>query len=406
MDHSTITLTELVNKTKIQLNTLEYAESTKKQYILKWNHLLVYAEQHKQNYFSKKFGSLFLENYYGIKSGNKLSESQVFKVRTITILDEMLEYNCFHRCHQKKGKQAPQQFIDILSEYERQQQVNKLSNRTIHTKKIILIRFLNYLDKQGITVIINLTSNDVLSYLSTLEKFRDNSKSGILFTLRNFLLFLYSEKYIVEPLNNLFPVIFSNKFDRLPSYYSAEEVHDILCQVDRNSTFGRRDYLVLLLAVQFGLRAGDIRQLKFKNIKWSRSTIEFVQQKTRNPLQLPLTEEFKYALADYMRNSRPEVDEPTIFVRHKAPFQAFVVSNTFYHIVNKYITLAGIKLNGRKHGLHSMRHSSASNLLQNNTPYPVITGILGHKNTETTKHYLRIDIQQLRRVALEVPNEK
>ncbi len=406
MDHTTITLTELVNKAKIQLNILGYAESTKKQYTLKWDHLLVYAQQHKQKYFSKKFGSLFLENYYGIKAGNKLSEAQVFKVRTITVLDEILEYNCFHRCHQKKGKQAPQQFLHILNEYERQQQVNKLSNRTIHTKKIILIRFLNYLDKQGITVIKNLISNDVLSYLSTLEKFRDNSKSGILFTLRNFLLFLYSEKYIVEPLNNLFPVIFSNKFDRLPSYYSAEEVHDILCQVDRNSTFGRRDYLVLLLAVQFGLRAGDIRQLKFQNIKWSRSTIEFIQQKTTIPLQLPLTEEFKYALADYMKNSRPEVDEPYIFVRHKAPFQAFVVSNTFYHIVNKYITLAGIKLNGRKHGLHSMRHSSASNLLQNNTPYPVITGILGHKNTETTKHYLRIDIQQLRSVALEVPNEK
>jgi integrase/recombinase XerD len=53
-----------------------------------------------------------------------------------------------------------------------------------------------------------------------------------------------------------------------------------------------------------------------------------------------------------------------------------------------------------------MRHSTASNLLQNSTPYPVITGILGHENTSTTKIYLRIDIQQLRTVALEVPNEK
>ena len=84
----------------------------------------------------------------------------------------------------------------------------------------------------------------------------------------------------------------------------------------------------------------------------------------------------------------------------------FHVRNVSYHIVNKYIIPAGIELNGRKHGLHSMRHSLASHLLQHNTPYPVISGILGHKNTETTQHYLRIDIQQLRRVALEVPNEK
>jgi site-specific recombinase XerD len=53
-----------------------------------------------------------------------------------------------------------------------------------------------------------------------------------------------------------------------------------------------------------------------------------------------------------------------------------------------------------------MRHSVASNLLQNNTPYPVITGILGHENASTIKLYLRIDIHQLRTVALEVPNEK
>lgn len=210
----------------------------------------------------------------------------------------------------------------------------------------------------------------------------------------------------MEPLNDLFPVIFSNKFERVPSYYSTDEVHTILCQVDRNTEFGRRDYLILLLAVQLGMRAGDIRQLKFNNIKWSRNTVEFVQQKTNNPLQLPVTEEFKYALADYMKNSRPKVDDPHIFVRHRAPFQPFVESNTFYHVINKYMALAGTKLNGRKHGLHSMRHSTASNLLQNHTPYPVITGILGHANTSTTKLYLRIDIQQLRTVALEVPDEK
>lgn len=207
-------------------------------------------------------------------------------------------------------------------------------------------------------------------------------------------------------MNDLFPVISSYKFDRLPSYYSTEEVNSLLCQVDRNSTIGRRDYLILLLAVQFGLRAGDIRQLKFQNIKWSRNTIEFIQQKTNTSIQLPLTDEFKYAVADYMKNSRPEIDDQHIFVRHRAPFQPFVRTNSFHHTVNKYMKLAGVKLNGRKHGLHSMRHSTASNLLQNNTPYPVITGILGHKNTATTKCYLRIDIQQLRTVALEVPDEK
>lgn len=406
MDHTTISLTELISNAKRQLDLLGYAEGTKKHYALKWDHFLMYAEQNSQIHFSKELGNAFLEDYYGIKAGMKLLTSQVFKVRTITVLGEMLEHNYFRKCHQRIGEQAPPQFYNVLKKYEKLQQVKKLSKRTIYGKKIILVRFLNYLDEQGITDITSLTSHEVLSYLLTLEQYRNNSRSGIMFSLRDFLLFLYSEGYLMEPLNDLFPVIFSNKFERVPSYYSTDEVNTILCQVDRNTEFGRRDYLILLLAVQLGMRAGDIRQLKFNNIKWSRNTVEFVQQKTNNPIQLPVTEEFKYALADYMKNSRPKVDDPHIFVRHRAPFQPFVESNTFYHVINKYMALAGTKLNGRKHGLHSMRHSTASNLLQNHTPYPVITGILGHANTSTTKLYLRIDIQQLRTVALEVPNEK
>jgi site-specific recombinase XerD len=80
--------------------------------------------------------------------------------------------------------------------------------------------------------------------------------------------------------------------------------------------------------------------------------------------------------------------------------------NPFYEIINKYIAKAGIETAGKKHGLHSMRHSLASNLLSSNTPMPVITGILGHKNSNSTNLYLRIDIESLRSVALEVPNER
>jgi len=59
-----------------------------------------------------------------------------------------------------------------------------------------------------------------------------------------------------------------------------------------------------------------------------------------------------------------------------------------------------------KWGAPHFRHSLASNLLSSNTPMPVITGILGHKNSNSTNLYLRIDIDSLRSIALEVPNER
>lgn len=406
MSHTIISLFELITKAKKHLDQLSYAESTQKNYELIWNHFLEYSDTKGQVYFSKKLGNEFLKAYYQIQIGKRLSASQVFKVRAITILSEILEHNSFLICHQKPSKASPQQFHNVLTKYEAQQVKQRLSKETIFGKKNIIVRFLDFLDKQGITELKSLTSSEVLLYLNTLDKYSNQSRSGILFTLRNFLLFLHSEEVTKSTLHDLFPVIFTQKNERLPSYYSTKEINSILRQVDRNTEFGRRDYLVLLLAIQLGMRAGDIRQLKFTNIKISQNTIEFVQQKTNKALQLPFTNELKCALADYAKNSRPQIDDPHIFVRHRAPFQPFANGNSFHHILNKYMKLAGIEINNRKHGLHSMRHSVASHLLQNNTPYPVITGILGHENASTTKLYLRIDIHQLRTVALEVPNEK
>ncbi len=145
---------------------------------------------------------------------------------------------------------------------------------------------------------------------------------------------------------------------------------------------------------------------QFSYFQWDKCTIEFVQHKTSNPISLPLPEHIKYAWIDYVKNSRPASNSPYIFIRNRAPYEPYASSNVFHYVITRYIKAAGIDCTGRRHGLHSMRHSLASNLLKNNTPYPVITGILGHENSSTTETYLSIDAKELRSVALEVPYER
>jgi len=122
MDHTTISLIELVSNAKMQLDLLGYTEGSKKRYALMWDHFLLFAEQNGNIHFSKELGRLFLEKYCGIVGIKKLSQSQVFKVRTIIILSELLEFNCFRKCHQRVGQQSPPQFLNVLSKYEKQQQ--------------------------------------------------------------------------------------------------------------------------------------------------------------------------------------------------------------------------------------------------------------------------------------------
>jgi len=67
--------------------------------------------------------------------------------------------------------------------------------------------------------------------------------------------------------------------------------------------------------------------------------------------------------------------------------------------------LAGIEnIADKKHGPHALRHSLAGFLLEKKTPLPVISEVLGHTSTESTKTYIRIDMASLSQCALEVPS--
>ncbi|HDO26231.1 MAG TPA: integrase, partial [Nitrospirae bacterium] len=67
------------------------------------------------------------------------------------------------------------------------------------------------------------------------------------------------------------------------------------------------------------------------------------------------------------------------------------------------INASGIDTSGRKHGAHAMRHSLASRFLENEESIPIISEALGHQSTTTTMSYLRIDVESLRKCALNVP---
>lgn len=175
----------------------------------------------------------------------------------------------------------------------------------------------------------------------------------------------------------------------------------ILSMVDRNNPVGKRNYAILLLITRLGLRTRDVSGLRFENFDWEHNRLTLTQHKTGRPLTLPLLEDVGLAVIDYLKFGRPVSGSNTVFLSHKYPFKDFNPSS-LYRIVSEYIHKAGLTVQGKKRGPHSLRHSLASRLLEENVPLPVISEILGHANTETTAVYLSIGIDQLRRCALEV----
>jgi len=69
----------------------------------------------------------------------------------------------------------------------------------------------------------------------------------------------------------------------------------------------------------------------------------------------------------------------------------------------KAFKTSGVEIDKRHHGGHALRFSLAQRMLELNTPIPIISEALGHRNRDVTRQYIRIDLPLLQKCSLDVP---
>lgn len=279
-----------------------------------------------------------------------------------------------------------------------------LSADTISGKEIYLRRFYKYLDTAGRKDFNELTQADIFGFIKVLSFSTKATIHCTLCCLRSFLKYLTIEGILSSDWSYLIPKDNYKQEAKLPTTYKQEEIQRMLLAVDRGSPKGKRDYAMLLLACRLGLRASDICGLRFDNLLWQENLITIIQEKTKRRVELPLLPEVGNGIIDYLKYGRP-VSQLTYVFLHSNNGDRRLQEPTLHSIVSFYLRRAGISnIDKKKHGPHALRHSLAGLLLQKKTPLPVISEALGHRNSETTKSYLRIDMDSLRQCTLEVPS--
>jgi integrase len=192
----------------------------------------------------------------------------------------------------------------------------------------------------------------------------------------------------------------ARKQTRIPSVWTADELKTLIEAIDRGSPKGKRDYAIILIACSLGLRSIDIKNLKMEDFHWEDKKLVFIQSKTKTPTSLPITPEVGWAVIDYLKFGRPKIDSPYIFVRHMAPFGPFTKGDHLYQLIRAYMVEAHLPTLKKRRGMHSLRHTMASMLLEKNTPLSTISEILGHMDVDSTAVYLKVDIKRLKECAL------
>jgi integrase len=162
-----------------------------------------------------------------------------------------------------------------------------------------------------------------------------------------------------------------------------------------------RDAAITLLALVTGLRACDIIALRLTDIDWCSSTLGIVQQKTGNPLTLPLPAVVLSKVAEYVLGDRPDSDIENVFIRSMAPHLASADHASNYAITRRKFRVAGVRQTIA--GTRMLRHHAATKLLHAGTPLPTISAILGHSSPDSTNVYLSEDTEQMRACVLPMP---
>ena len=385
----------------------EYAISTIKNQRCVLNTLVKFMVKNQFTELTEEIAMTFIKEKTGTEMEGFWGSSDRKTNRVMKPVQNLLFYlkngdlTFFIRSHIKPFI-CPLAFENEYQLFQKEYRNRNYANATIICNNNVLNKLLYSLDEDGISSSKEITASKITEFLVYYAESKPRYVATVLYILRNYFSFLKEICSTDIDLSLALPHVRILRNAFIPHSWKTEDVKRLLVSIDRGTPKGKRDYAILLMIVRFGLRVSDIRRMKLSNLNWNRKTISIVMQKTGQPLELPLLNDVGWAIIDCMKNGRPQTQCDRLFIRHRAPFDAFGENESFYKELHRYMVAAAIEIPSYVHcGLHSLRSTLAKNMLEAKTPLPVISEVLGHQNINTTSIYLKIDIEGLRKCALD-----
>lgn len=373
-------------------------------YITTFRAIQRFAKENGISIYTKDFGDLFLKEKYGV---TKHSRGQFAvrignAIRVIHMLNDLLDGIMIRTFYSRK--QADKLSVDFenkINEYERDYFERNLSVLTWDKIRRVLIKFLLFVMSKGVLFVNDLMSEHVESYFLSLKTCSKMNLSTERQRIKRFLVFLEQKQYVSLKLSQMLPPVILYRKSIVPSVWKESEIKQLLLSIDRNSAIGKRDYAILILALQMGLRSADIENLKLSNLIWDSKIdeckINFIQSKTGKQFIQPMPKDVAFALIDYIRNGRQNTTNRHVFLRHNCHIGRLQKIGTRIHVIAKR---ANLDFGERKHGMHSLRHTFASRLVQAGSPLKIVSELMGHTSVVSTGTYISVDYSSLRRCAL------
>lgn len=279
---------------------------------------------------------------------------------------------------------------DFIREYLTYCRVEKgLAGNSVESYAHDLGRLGHWADKNGIELL-SITRQDLREWLIDLagEKLSENSKRRLISAVRGFYKFLMFDGHIKH--NPAEDLVAPQKGVYLPRFLNRSEIELLLAAPDTSIEVGLRDRAILELMYASGLRVSEAANVRINDIDLDGGIITTTGKgsKTRRvPVGASAIEWVKSYLI--LRRKRENIEMNNLFISAAGKP---IDRQTIYMSIVQYAKTCGFE------GVspHTLRHSFATHMVQNNADIRSVQQMLGHADISTTQIYTHITSQQLR----------
>lgn len=398
-----ITLSALICSLDQELRRQGYKESTMRWYQGCWRRIQRFFDEQGIEAFSVDVAMSWVDSacgFFAKEQTGTLKQTDVHLFRIAQMLEDFRVHGAVLRRYTRRSEKFTEEQAERLGQFRAWLKTQGLSVSTMRTYGTLAGDFIAFVDTRGRLEDCEASTLD--AFVATLVGYQFKSVEQKLCAVRSFLKFASQQGWVNVQLLNLVPAVKSSKYARVPSVWDAADVTKILDAIDRGNPCGKRDYAIIMMITRLGLRSIDIKRLELDDFDWPSNRLWVKQVKTGNKIQLPLLKDVGWAVIDYIRHGRPASDCREVFLRHLAPIGPFSDQDHLHQILCKHARRAHVPLSDkRRHGMHSLRHTLATRLMEDGTPIEQIADILGHQSVDSTGVYLKASLKLLSQCALD-----
>lgn len=283
-------------------------------------------------------------------------------------------------------------FDDTIADYRSFLVVEKgLSKNTINAYIKDICHFADYVQHRfEITKIECLEKEHIRLYLEDLVSLSQSTISRKIISLRNFNKFLVKEGIVDKNLMMTFDLPKPEK--RLPQVLSVQEMNQLLDSIEVKDFTSSRNRAMIELLYASGMRVSELCQIEISQINLKMEYVKVIGKGNKERL-IPLNRYVCSVINDYIINYR----NPLLDFRHNQ-YLFFnkklqpISRENFYKILNNIAKKAGIT---KKISPHTIRHSYATHLLDNDADLRSIQELLGHSDISTTTIYTHVSNKKM-----------